>query len=76
MCRPLNEAAQLVVSRSQARASGRSMASRIVRAESWALSERVLEVEESLLLLAGDSAASPSISIDWFLAVLEAMGIR
>eukprot|EP00959_Pyramimonas_sp_CCMP1952_P274448 5737111-Pyramimonas_sp.AAC.1 len=51
------------------------MAARVVRAESWALSERVLENGKSSLVLTDHSAAFPSISIDWFLAVSEAMGV-
>eukprot|EP00959_Pyramimonas_sp_CCMP1952_P196965 4118291-Pyramimonas_sp.AAC.1 len=51
------------------------MAAHVVRAESRALPERVLDGEDSSLVLMDYSAASPSISIDWFLAVLEAMGV-
>eukprot|EP00959_Pyramimonas_sp_CCMP1952_P396428 8305949-Pyramimonas_sp.AAC.1 len=50
------------------------MAAHIVRAEYWALSEHVLDKEDSPLVLTDYSAASPSIWIDRLLGALEVMG--
>eukprot|EP00959_Pyramimonas_sp_CCMP1952_P110724 2316598-Pyramimonas_sp.AAC.1 len=64
-----------MISESQACVSGRSMAAHIVRAEAWALTEHVHGREDSSLVLTDYFAAFPSLSVNWFLTVLGAMGI-